>query len=247
MDPWRVYAANEWGWMCFLGAKRALWLGYVCLCISILASCSAPATSTPAVSTTEDLLDALRDSGYELSETAILGAHFTVPGQVVGVDSALVYIYQFDDPAGLHAQWERLLATQVLLTGDDPVPPDHVLAWSSGHLIVLVPGPSEEVTQALEPLLGAPIAAEAPFMGEPFPPAISTAIGEIAQALEADPGELTVVEYESIMWPDSCLGYPHAGERCDPPAVQGWRLVLGYAGEDVEVHTDLLGEQVRLP
>lgn len=218
----------------------------VYLCVAGLAGCSKPATATPAFNSTEALIEALRSAGHEVSETAILGPHFLVPGQVVQVDSALVYIYQFDDPAEQRSRWEALVATQVQPVGDRALPPEDVLAWSSGRLIVVVPGPSAGVTQALEPLLGPPIAAEAPVLGEPFPPGVSAAVGEAAAALGVDPAGMAVLEYESKTWPDSCLGYPQPEERCAPPAVSGWRVLLRHNAREIEVHTDSLGDRVRL-
>jgi hypothetical protein len=231
-----------------LARRTDLQLRLACLslCIAGLAGCSKPATAIPSFNSTQDLTNALRSAGHEVSETAILGPHFFAPGQVVQVDSALVYIYHFDDPAELQSHWGALVATQVRPAPDEALPPEDVLAWSSGRLIVVVPGPSAGVTQALEPLLGPPIAAEAPVLGEPFPPGVSAAIGEAATALGVDPGDLAVREYESKTWPDSCLGYPQPGERCAPPAVSGWQVLLRHDSREIEVHTDSLGNRARL-
>jgi hypothetical protein len=220
-------------------------MALICLCL--LSACSALQRRPPLIDSPEALAEALRAAGLDLQQTAVLGTHFDVPNEILQVDSALVYIYEFAQRDQLATSWAELLARRGPL--DDPPTSGHemILAWSVQDLIVLSQSPPDHLARALETILGDPILTQAPLRDEPFPPAISTAIGYVAREFEIDPAEIIVIDYASTTWSDACLGYPLPGEICDPGPVLGWQIGLRWDDRQIEAHSDLLGDQVRLP
>jgi hypothetical protein len=225
--------------------KGAILIGLVYLWLC--PACSISPRDRQAIGSPEDLRQALRASGLEVVQTPSAGTHFEVPNEILQVDSSLVYVYQFDDPDQLASRWEELQGRGGPVTDQDLPVGDEVLAWSVADMIVLSQAPPDHLARTLDDILGAPILTQFRPRDEPFPPAISTAIGDVAEEYGFDPGEITVLDYESLNWPDACLGYPQEQESCEPPPVPGWRILLRLDGREIEVHTDLLGDQVRLP
>jgi hypothetical protein len=56
--------------------------------------------------------------------------------------------------------------------------------------------------------------------------------------------EVTVVEAEPMVWPDTCLGLPLTG--CQALPVEGYRVTLSYHTQRYVCRTDLFGTKVFL-
>jgi hypothetical protein len=89
-----------------------------------------------------------------------------------------------------------------------------------------------------------------------FSPIISQTAqsGEIAmvvrQQISAErqlPAEqITVKSVEPVDWPNSCLGAAAADEMCAEVITPGFRVIVDAGGEELEYHTDITGQQIRL-
>lgn len=226
-------------------ASWAFRIASILLCL--LSACSTFPSQPPQIDTPEALIQALSDADIDVAPTTIIGTHFPAPNQVLQTSSSLVYIYQFEDRLQLGARWEELKERERNDAGQAQADRHEMLAWALGDMIVLSQAPSDRLSRTLSGLLGEAIVVQAPALDEPFPPAVSSAIGEVAADFGLDPGEILVLDYESVTWSDTCLGSPVQGESCDPPPAPGWRIMLQLDDRQIEAHTDLLGDEVRLP
>ncbi len=69
----------------------------------------------------------------------------------------------------------------------------------------------------------------------------------LTQQLHADLTNVEVVSVEEKMWPDGCLGAPHADELCLQAQTPGYRLTFRVHGNDDYVyHTNQDGSSLRL-
>lgn len=60
----------------------------------------------------------------------------------------------------------------------------------------------------------------------------------LAQQRHLDPDEVTIVSYEAVDWPDSCLGVAIGGMACARVVTPGYRIVLAVEGQQYTYHTD---------
>lgn len=58
---------------------------------------------------------------------------------------------------------------------------------------------------------------------------------------KATPGDLSLVSYEYVTWPDASLGCPEPSESYAQVETPGWRIILDNDGEEVEFHSDESG------
>jgi hypothetical protein len=117
--------------------------------------------------------------------------------------------------------------------------------WASGKLVVVYAGTKGGVILLLSGLLGDPLTYVASDTDEPYPPGVTSAIGALARQFDVDPAEIGVVAYESVEWPNSCIGMPEPEEACAEVITPGWRVRLELEGAVHELHSDSLGEQIR--
>jgi hypothetical protein len=78
-----------------------------------------------------------------------------------------------------------------------------------------------------------------------LPAAVETAVEMLAEELPAAVEEFQVVAFESVEWPDGCLGLANPDEMCTQAIVPGWRVVLEARNQQYEVRTDMQGTQIR--
>ncbi len=62
---------------------------------------------------------------------------------------------------------------------------------------------------------------------------------EVAQKAGVDPTEVTVVQVESVDWPDSSLGCPEPGRAYSQVVTPGYRFLLQAKGQSYDYHTDM--------
>jgi len=92
-----------------------------------------------------------------------------------------------------------------------------------------------------------------PFLSTPTPIVIpetnyslNNAIQTLAQRLDLDPAQISVIAVEAIDWPDACLGI-HLPERmCAMVVTPGYKIILEAQGKQYEFHTDKTGATIVL-
>ena len=117
--------------------------------------------------------------------------------------------------------------------------------WSHDRLIIVYFGRDGGTILLLSGLLGDPLGEPSAPVDKPFPPAIPSAMQALAEALGISPTLIEVVSFETVVWSDSCLGYPEQSEGCDDVETPGWKILLSVDQRDYEIHTDELGLEVR--
>jgi hypothetical protein len=209
----------------------------------LLTACASQAG--PRLETVDDVLGALEDAGAVIAETAIL-AHpgLGAPGQVWQVNRSLVQITEFESEAARQAVSDRLSPDGLTLDGQPLVWSDRPHLWAIGRVIVAYEGMDGPTILLLSGLLGDPLTTQ-PGADAPYPPAVTAAISALADDLAIDPAMVEVVSFEEAEWPDACLGAAGPGEACAEVVTPGWRVILQASGETYELHTDLIGSDVR--
>jgi hypothetical protein len=76
---------------------------------------------------------------------------------------------------------------------------------------------------------------------EPFPPAVPGAMRALAKALGREPQEIVVLGYQTVIWPDACLGIPKPGEICAQAETPGWLIQVSLDEKVYALHSDETG------
>ena len=76
--------------------------------------------------------------------------------------------------------------------------------------------------------------------------ATAAAVAALAQELGVPENDITVASLEAADYTDSCLGLGQADESCAQVITLGWLIRLDAAGQTYEVHTDGIGQIVRI-
>ena len=118
--------------------------------------------------------------------------------------------------------------------------------WRSDQLGVFYSGSDGGVILLVSGLLGDSQTLETPVMDEPFPPAVLAAIQQLSEQSDLPLVDIQVVDFERVIWPDSCLGLPATNEGCAEAETEGWRIQLKVGQRSWQVHTDEVGQRVRL-
>ncbi len=213
-----------------------------------LAPTQAALTAMPPIETTDNLIAALALATDE--SVRVEGAaqpQFGVTGEIIQVAGEAVAVYAFPDSASRATAQSEIDPQRLTFQGQPLAGWQHPRIWSVGRLLVVYDGSQGGTFLVLSGLLGDPMMADASAPGpdEPYPPAVSAAIGALAQAEAVDPGQIEVLSYSAATWSDGCLGLPSEGDSCAPGAVSGWQVKLKVGGATFEVRTDDLGQRVR--
>ena len=75
-----------------------------------------------------------------------------------------------------------------------------------------------------------------------LPPAV---LDRLAALLKLTPADLKVVQAESVLWRDGCLGVSTPGMMCAQVITPGYRVVVSAGGKQYEFHTDQSGSAIR--
>ncbi len=208
---------------------------------------TTPLTVMTPIDTTADLIAALEQAtGDAVTSGGAAPIQFGVSGQSLKVGSETVEVYAFPDTAGRVTAQSEIDAEGPSFQGLPLAEWRHPRIWGVGRLLVVYDGSQGGTFLVLSGLLGDPLVTtrSAPGPDEPYPPAVSAAIGALSGAEDADPGQIGVLSYEAVTWPDGCLGLPSSGGTCDPGEVRGWRIELRLESATFEVRTDELGQHV---
>ena len=213
------------------------------LCLGLIAALAAactppPEPEGPRIETADDLLAALRAAGVEVEETAMLASMPDLArGRVVFLGRERIEIYEED------SETERRAAVQDLLrrTSGDATPS----LWGRGRVVVIYDGLDGATIALLSGLLGDSVNLVAPAQDEPYPPAVASSIGWLADAEDVDPGEVMVEAFETAEWPDACLGLAGPLEACAAVITPGWRVTLRIGDAAYVLRSDELGTRIR--
>lgn len=217
--------------------------------VLLLAACGRPevAATLPPVQTVEDLILALGEAGAWVARSGEIEAGlFGVPGELLTVNGVPVEVYGYPNQAERErvsaaiAPDGRAMAGQPLVWRDAP----HI--WAQGDLIVIYQGTDGPTILLLDAILGEALVRTGGVGAEPYPPAVTAAIGELARRLQVDPAQIEVVAFEEREWPDGCLGLAGPDEMCIMMITPGWRVVLRAGGREYAARTDTAGQVVRL-
>lgn len=229
-------------------AGKFIWLTALVVLLMALTGCRAkplPTAPIPMASPTE-LINTLADfepalaraaASFEVQEVvepspAWQGAHFLVNGEPLTALQA--------QPDLTQEQVTQAFAAYAAALN----PP--IRYWRSQRLGVFYTGTDGGVVLLVSGLMGDPQKLEASGQEEPYPPAVLAAIQRVSQVAGLPPSALSVESYQAVRWPDSCLGLPEPAEECVAGPVRGWQVQLRADDQIWQVHSDDLGEQIRL-
>lgn len=85
---------------------------------------------------------------------------------------------------------------------------------------------------------------EATVEAETSGAAIKASKAALSLAIDIPKKEISLVDIESITWPDTCMGVEQSGVDCLPFMVPGFLIYLETGGEIYEYHTNLDGSTV---
>ncbi len=79
-----------------------------------------------------------------------------------------------------------------------------------------------------------------------YPVAVQKAVKSLAARSGISENQIVVISYESVEWPDNCLGVNQPGIMCAMIVTQGYRVILQGNGSRYEYHTNGNGSVVVL-
>ena len=89
------------------------------------------------------------------------------------------------------------------------------------------------------------LVASAPVSGGGYPPGVLAAQTAVKAVLSA-PGDVIILPFDRVDWPNTCLGVPRSDELCVQVFTPGFRVLLVANGLLYEFYTDFDGQNVRL-
>jgi hypothetical protein len=211
----------------------------LCLILALAAACSAAREPEgPRIEAVADLRSALTEAGVDVAETAIMPSLTTPPGgRVVYLGDEQVEMYEAESEAAQRDEVQQLLRRLPAVS-----PPN---VWGRGRVIVLYAGQDGATIALLSGLMGDSLTLSAPAPDEPYPPAVVAAIGWLADEIEVEAIDVSVIAFEPVEWPDACLGLAEPDEMCAGVITPGWRVTLQVDDREITVRTDELGSAVR--
>lgn len=214
----------------------------------VLAVCACGRIGTPQEQTYEsidDLLNALEDAGAEIVIVALDAPLFDVDSQAIMLNGEESELYEFENAD----ERERgVIHLQTLLEDVRKNTAEELLSariWSHDRLVVVYFGRDGGTTLLLSGLLGDPLQKPGVAEDEPYPPAVPAAIHAFAEAKGEDPSLIKVLSYSFVEWSNGCMEYPHTDEICMQALIPGWRILLQLGDQEIEIHSDEMGGEIR--
>lgn len=216
--------------------------------LTVVFICACGRTGAPQAQPYESidgLLNALDDAGAEIVTVGLALPLFDVDSRGIILNGEKAELYEFEsagesERGAIHLQ--ALLEDPGTNTASE-LPSARI--WSHDRLIVVYFGRDGGTILLLSGLLGDPLQKLGLASDEPYPPAVPAAILALAEANSEDPSLVKVLSYTFVEWSDGCLEYPHPGEDCTQALTSGWRILLKLGGQDVEIHSDEMGRNIR--
>ena len=81
---------------------------------------------------------------------------------------------------------------------------------------------------------------------QPLPQAIVNVEEFLAKKLSIQAGDIKLVSYSAVEWPDSCLGVQTPGIMCAMHVTPGFKVFLQVGNKVYELHSDQAGQEVLL-
>lgn len=224
--------------------KKRLWLLIAAI---ILVACGTQAQPTPApVESTEDLIEALQTAGAEIRTEEERGEVLDgVLPTSLSVRARPFWIYEFPDSETSHRVADALKGGGAGFGRLGSAAAESPQFWSHGKLLVIYEGTDGGTILLISGLIGDAFTRPAVSIDEPYPPSIPAAIRFLSGQVGVDPALVEVLSYSEDTFPDTCLGIPRPGEACPETDTPGWIIKFIVEGEEYEVHTDMLGTDVR--
>jgi len=189
---------------------------------------------------------------------AVQEPFFAVPGLILRVNGANVEVFEYPDVPSRESVSDQIspdglnLGTALVEWVDQPN------FWARDELIVLYVGKDQALIDLLTKVLGSPITQHEPLvktetgtvpplenLGESGP-AVAAARKALGEKLAIAEDQASLVSVVLVNWPDACLGLPRAEEMCASVITPGYKVTLLVEDMAFEIHTDMLGEQVRI-
>lgn len=215
----------------------------IAACVLLIVACNRQALPTQApIESAAELEAAIEAAGVAVERVegpAPEVAH--TQAQVWQVRDDAIFVYSLDETADPDQVLAGLAGSETLSVQDD----QQFQIWERDTFLVIYPGSEGGLVLLLSGLLGDPHTREISGPDEPYPPAVSAAQQKLADELNAAPAAIEVIDYEPIVWPDSCLGLPMEGETCAEVETPGWRVELLSEGDRYSLRTDEIGSRVR--
>ncbi|MGD2058128.1 MAG: hypothetical protein PVI04_05300 [Anaerolineales bacterium] len=209
----------------------------------LIAACRGEALPTQApIESVADFEQALLAAGVQAEQPP--GAAPELPGlqvQTWKLSGESVYIVSWGETSGRGEALDELTAADspFLLQGQE------LQVWERETFMVVYPGSEGGVVLLIDGLLGDPSTYQVSGPDEPYPPAISAAQLVLSEELDVPPSQVSVIDYEPALWPDSCLGLSGGGETCEKVETSGWRIELRVDGQNYLLRSDAIGGQIR--
>ena len=205
--------------------------------------CSASPDLTSGIQNADDLFEALKNAGINLSRSAVSNRKgLEAEGVFFEWENSEIEVFEFQD------EDKRSLISSNIGSGSDDAlldPTGEETVWASGKILVIYAGVDGGTILLLNGLLGDPLRYETLEIDEPFPPAVVAAIRSLADQEQVPPGLIQLEGYEQVDWPDACLGLPSPEELCAQVITPGWRVELVAEENSYVLHTDAAGSQIR--
>lgn len=214
----------------------------ILLVLAMLNSCSSPTVPTARpIDSVDELRQALIAAGVEV--VVLESQESVLPGVEVQnweVSAEPIYVFSSAEPVDGERIQEALVQMGVIAGQAE----QEFQIWEHTPFLVVYPGSEGGVVLLLSGLLGDPNTRQLSGPDEPYPPAVSAAQHKLAEELGLAPTAVEVVDYEDVLWPDSCLGVEREGQVCAQVETPGWRIRLKANGEMHVVHSDAIGQQI---
>lgn len=100
-------------------------------------------------------------------------------------------------------------------------------------------------TPVVETLTGSTLSPTLEPEPTDLPISVSKILGLLSEQLNVAAGDVTVLSFEQVQWPDGCLGAAQPDEMCTQAVVDGYQIILQANGQTREFHTNIDGSLVR--
>jgi hypothetical protein len=181
-----------------------------------------------------DLLRILRAAGAVVEPSQEEPIIPSLPGEMLQVDGETIQV------GDLQGDLPRARA-QLAGSGPDTEGTARPLTWMGSGWYAVYDGRDGGLILLLSGLLGDPIRSTPISVEEPFPPAVPGAMRALAKALGREPQEIVVLGYQTVIWPDACLGIPKPGEICAQAETPGWLIQVSLDEKVYALHSDETG------
>lgn len=220
--------------------NRSIWSA---LLLGLLCACSGNTLPTPVkIESAVDFKEALDKAGVEVRQSEPHAPDIPeAEVQSWDVNGEPIYVYSLTEGFDGDQILNQFSASNMGLTEVG----QELQAWQRDSFVVVYHGDDGGVVLLISGLLGDPITRQVSGPDEPYPPAVSAAQHMLADELGVSPAEVNVVNYEDVLWPDSCLGLAEQDEACAEVETPGWRIELKVEGADFVLHTDMVGLQIK--